>query len=52
MINQIQKVRVNKINSKNAIAYPNAYPIANAIGYAKHMFIVYSFIVYLFTFNF
>ena len=51
----IQK-EINKINTLNAIAYANEYTIgyANeyAIGYAKHMFIVYSFIVYLFIFNF
>ena len=48
MKNQIQKNEFNKINSLNAIAYTNAY----AFAYAKHMFIAYSFIVYLFIFNF
>ena len=48
MKNQIQKTRLNRINTLNAIAYAIAY--ANA--YAKPMFIVYSFIVYLFIFNF
>ena len=56
MINQTQKIRINKINTLNAIAYANVYPIvyinAYSFGYAKHMFIVYSFIVYLFVFNF
>lgn len=64
MTNQTQKIRINKINTLNAIAYANVYPIAYAnvypivyinvysFGYAKHMFIVYSFIVYLFIFNF
>lgn len=57
MTNQIQKTRFNKINTLNAIAYANVYPIAyiNAysFGYAKHMFIVYSllFIFLLLTFN-
>ena len=56
MTNQTQKNEYNKINSLNAIAYANVYPIvyinAYSFGYAKHMFIVYSFIVYLFIFNF
>ncbi len=56
MTNQIQKTRLNRINTLNAnvypIVYPNVYPIGYPIGYAKHMFIVYSFIVYLFKFNF
>lgn len=56
MTNQTQKIRINKINTQNAIAYASVYTIAYAkaytIGYAKHMFIVYSFIVYLFIFNF
>ena len=43
---------INKINTLNAIAYANEYANEYAIGYAKHMFIVYSFIVYLFIFNF
>jgi hypothetical protein len=52
MTNQIQKTRLNRINTLNANAYTNAYTNAYANGYAKHMFIVYSFIVYLFKFNF
>ena len=56
MTNQIQKTRLNRINNLNAIAYANVYPIvyinAYSFAYAKHMFIVYSFIVYLFKFNF
>lgn len=56
MTNQTQKIRINKINTQNAIAYTSVYTIeyakAYTIGYAKHMFIVYSFIVYLFIFNF
>lgn len=51
---------INKINTQNAIAYANGYANGYTIGYinvysfgyAKHMFIVYSFIVYLFIFNF
>lgn len=47
---------INKINTQNAIAYANGYTIGYingyTIAYAKHMFIVYSFIVYLFIFNF
>lgn len=56
MTTQTQKIKVNKINTLNAIAYANVYTIEYTniytIGYAKHMFIVYSFIVYLFIFNF
>jgi hypothetical protein len=56
MTNQTQKIRISKINTLYAIAYANLYPIvyinAYSFGYAKHMFIVYSLIVYLFIFNF
>ena len=40
MTNQTQKIRINKINTLNAIAYANVYPIvyinAYSFGYAKH----------------
>lgn len=46
------KIKTNKINALNAIAYAIIYAFVYPNGYAKHMFIVYSLIVYLFIFNF
>jgi hypothetical protein len=40
------KNKINKINTLNAIAYAIVCTIAYPIGYAKHMFIVYSLYVY------
>jgi len=55
MTNQAQKIRINKINTQNAIAYASVYTIeyakAYTIGYAKHMFIVLLFIFLFLTFN-
>jgi hypothetical protein len=56
MTNQTQKTRFNKINTLNAIAYANVYPIGyiNAYpdGYAKHMFIVLCLLFYVLSLTF
>ena len=56
MTNQTQKIRINKINTLNAIAYANVYPIvyinAYSFGYAKHMFIVLCLLFYVLSLTF